>query len=99
MLISKGFASHVCQKTIPKGKIRRAPLGKIPLIEVPFKRVAVDIIGPIEPRSTQGNRYILPFMNYATRYPEAIALPSIEVERVTEALLESFCRLGFLERF
>lgn len=83
-----------CQRTVPKGKVRRAPLGKMPLIGVPFQRVAVDIVGPIEPRSTQGNRYIVTLMDYATRYPEAIALPSIEAERVAEALLDIFCRLG-----
>lgn len=83
-----------CQRTVPKGKIMRAPLGKMPLIEVPFQRVAVDIVGPIEPRSTRGNRYILTLMDYATRYPEAIALSSIEAERVAEALLEMFCRIG-----
>ena len=33
-------------------------------------------------------------MDYATRYPEAIALPSIETERVAEALVEMFSRVG-----
>jgi len=83
-----------CQRTIPRGKVVRAPLGKMPLIEVPFQRVAVDLVGPIEPRSAKGNRYILTLIDYASRYPEAVALPSIEAERVAEALLEMFCRLG-----
>ena len=34
-------------------------------------------------------------VDYATRYPEAVALPKIETERVAEALLEVFCRVGF----
>ena len=34
-------------------------------------------------------------MDYATRYPEAVALPSIETERVAEALIDMFCRVGF----
>ena len=33
-------------------------------------------------------------MDYATRYPETIALPSIEAERIAEALLELLCRFG-----
>ena len=57
-------------------------------------RVAVDIVGPIEPRSNNRSRYILTMMDYATRYPEAIALPSIETERVAEALVEIFSRVG-----
>ena len=33
-------------------------------------------------------------IDYATRYPEAIALPSIETERVAEALIAMFSRVG-----
>ena len=58
------------------------------MIETPFKRVAVDIDGPTEPRSERKSRYILTMINYATRYPEAVALPGIETERVAEALVE-----------
>ena len=67
-------------------------MGKLPLIDSPFKRVAVDIVGPIEPRSEKRNRYILTMIDYATRYPEAVALPSIETERKAEA--EMFSRVG-----
>ena len=62
------------------------PLGKLPLIDTPFKRVTVDIVGPIEPRSEKRNRYILTMIDYATRYPET--------ERVAEALVEMFSRVG-----
>ena len=70
------------------------PLGRLPLIDTLFKRVAVDIVGPIEPRSNNRSRYILTMMDYSTRYPEAIALPSIETERVAEALVKMFSRVG-----
>ena len=70
------------------------PLGKLPLIDTPFKRVAVDIVGPFEPRSEKRNRYILTMIDYATRYPEAVALPSIETGRVAEALVEMLGRVG-----
>ncbi len=33
--------SH-CQRTIPKGPVTRVPLGEMPLIDTPFKQVAVD---------------------------------------------------------
>ena len=84
-----------CQRAIPIGRISKAPLGKLPLIDTPFKRVAVDIIGPLNPVTDRRNRYILTLVDYATRYPEAIALPSIEAERVAEALIEMFSRIGF----
>ena len=84
----------ICQRTIQKGRVSKVPLGKLPLINTPFKRVAVYIVGPIEPRSEKRNRYILTMIDYATRYPEAVALPSIETERVAEALVEMFSRVG-----
>ena len=64
------------------------------MIDIPFKRVAVDIVGPIEPRSEKKSRFILTMIDYATRYPEAVALPGIETERVAEALVETFSRVG-----
>ena len=66
----------------------------MPLIDTPFRRVAVDLVGPIQPITERGNRYILTLVDYATRYPEAIALPRIETERVAEALFEICSRMG-----
>ncbi|XP_042144369.1 uncharacterized protein LOC120836664 [Ixodes scapularis] len=55
-------------------------------------RVAIDIVGPIAPVSGRGNRYILRMVDYATRYPDAVALPSIETERVAEALVKDLMK-------
>ena len=87
----------ICQRTIPKGKVPRVPLGKMPMVDIPFRRVAVDIVGPIEPRSDMKNKYILTMIDYATRYPEAVALPDITTERVAEALVQMFSRVGVPE--
>lgn len=84
----------LCQRTTPKGHTTRAPLVRVPVIETPFQRVAIDIVGPLNPKSAQGNRYILTMVDYATRYPDAVALPSVETERVAEALVEMFSRVG-----
>ena len=85
---------NICQRTIQKGRVTKVLLGKLPLIDTPFKRVAVDIVGPIEPRSERKSRYILTMIDYATRYPEAVALPGIETKHVAEALVEMFSRVG-----
>jgi len=82
---------------VSKGRNVRVPLGRMPLIDTPFKRVAIDIVGPIFPITDRKNRYILTLVDYATRYPEAIALPSIETERVAEALVDMFSRVGVPE--
>ncbi|PIK58927.1 hypothetical protein BSL78_04144 [Apostichopus japonicus] len=84
----------VCQRTVPKGRVGKLPLGTMPLIETPFQRVAIDIVGPIQPKTDRNNRYILTIVDYATRYPEAVALPSIETTRVAEALITVFSRVG-----
>ena len=42
----------ICQRTVQKGRVAKVPLGLLPLINTPFKRVAVDIVVPIEPRSS-----------------------------------------------
>ena len=84
----------ICQRNIRKGRVTKVPLGKLPLIDTPFKSVSVQLVGPIEPRSDKKSRYILTMIDYATRYPEAVALPSIEMERVAGALIEMFNRVG-----
>ena len=38
--------------------------------------------------------YAITMIDYATRYPEAVALPCIETERVAETLVEMFSRVG-----
>ena len=82
----------VCQKTTAKGSVPRLPLG-----DMPFRRVAVDLVGPISPASEKGHRYILTLVDYATKYPEAIPLRNIETETVAKALLDMYDRLRILE--
>ena len=44
----------ICQRTVTKGKLTKTPLGKMPLIEITFQRVAVDLVGPIAPVTNKG---------------------------------------------
>ena len=66
----------------------------MPIIDTPFQRVAIDLVGPLEPRTENRNKYILTLVDYATRYPEAVALSSVEIEAVAEALVSIFNRVG-----
>ena len=68
--------------------VQKVPIEKIPVVDVPFKRVAVDRIGPIEHASEAGHRYILTLEDYAIRYSEAIPLKRIDTETVAEALVD-----------
>ena len=87
----------ICQKTVSKGIVQKAPMENIPVVDVPFKRVAVDLIGPIESASEAEHRYILTHVDYATRYPEAVPLKRIDTETVAGALVDIYSRLGVPE--
>ena len=39
----------VCQRTVKKGNVKKVPLRSMPLIDTPFKRVAVDILIHLNP--------------------------------------------------
>ena len=84
----------VCQRTVDKGSVRRVPVQITPLVEVPFHKVAIDIIGPLTPPTDRKHRWILTLVDCATRYPEAIPLASTTTEAVAEALLSIFARVG-----
>ena len=79
------------------GAVPRAPLKEMLLIDLPFKRVAIDLVGPITPASEKGHRCILTLIVYATQYPEAVPLKNIDTESVAEALLNVCSRVGVPE--
>ena len=58
-----------CQRSV-RGLKLKSPLVPLPIIDIPFERIAEDIIGPL-PRTKAGNRYVLTLMDYGSRYPEA----------------------------
>ena len=62
----------------------KATLRPLLLIEIPFDRVAMDLIGPFD-WSTQGYRFVLVLVDYATRYPEAVPLRNISTKSVPQA--------------
>lgn len=64
----------------------------MPLIDTPFQRVAVRIIGPSKLVSNRGNRYIMTMVDFAT---DVMALPATDSATVTDGLAEIFCRIGF----
>ncbi len=75
----------ICQRTAVKGSVSKVTIEKMPVIDTPFKRLAVDLVGPIHPPSESGHRYILTLVDYSTRYPDAVPLKSITTETVAEA--------------
>ncbi len=85
-------ACRECQLVNPPATVK-APLRPLPLMEVPFERIGMDLIGPLE-RSARGHRFALVLVDYATRYPEAVPLRSISAKSVAEALFRLISRVG-----
>ena len=54
------------------GRATRPPLTPIPVAGA-FDRIGVDVIQ--FPRSSDGNRYAVVFMDYLTKWPEVFAVP------------------------
>ena len=82
-----------CQFMSKSKQTQKQLLKPLPIIDVPFKRVGVDIKGPL-PVTEQGNKYILVVCDYATRYPEAIPISDQTADTVAYAMLEIFSRTG-----
>ncbi|KYO47445.1 hypothetical protein Y1Q_0001239 [Alligator mississippiensis] len=71
----------------------KAPPRPMPIIETPFSRVALDIIGLLL-KSHNGYQYSLVLEDYATQFPEAVPLRSITAPKVAEELLKWIAWVG-----
>ena len=73
----------ICQRTVSKGRASHVPVGIIPLTYGPFIKVAIYLIGPLTP--SEGHKYILTMVDYASRYPEAIPLKGCTAKEIADA--------------
>ena len=83
---------EACQKT-SRVKPCHAPLIPLPIMDEPFQKIAMDIVGPL-PQSRSGNRYVLVICDYAIRYPEAVPMRTVDAESVAKELVKMFARVG-----
>ena len=64
-------------KKTPKTRKKKAPLNPLPVVEGPFDRVAVDVLGPFPP-TYNSNKYIIVFSDYSTDY---VNCPSLKEKK------------------
>ncbi|GFS88206.1 retrovirus-related Pol polyprotein from transposon 412 [Trichonephila clavipes] len=88
---------HGCQLRKVIRSVDKIPITPVSRPELPFQVVNGDLIGPVDPVSSQGHKYILCLMDQYSRWPEAIPLKSLMAKSMCEALLEIFSRTGIPE--
>jgi len=76
----------LCSKRKRNYGFKPAPLNPIP-IGMTFERWAMDILGLL-PVTTSGNKYILLFQEYRTKWVEGCSLPTIESKQIAKAFFE-----------
>ena len=72
---------------------KKAPLCPIPIVEEPFSRVVIDVVGSL-PRTKSGNVYLLTLMCSGTRYPDAIPVSSSKSRKLIPRLMDVFSKFG-----
>lgn len=65
----------------------------MPIINVPFSRIGMDVVRAL-PRSSAGYQYILVFIEYTMRYPNAEPLWALMVPHISEELIKWIARMG-----
>ena len=65
-------ACTVCAKR-KTPEVTKIPLNPINEADIPFDMMGVDILGPL-PETKSGNKYVVVFSDYASRWPEACPL-------------------------
>ena len=78
----------------PQRKVR-AQMMPIPVPTYPFERVSTDILGPLPQCRKTGNKYVLIFIDFFSKYVELIPLPDVKAETVALSFIKDvICRHG-----
>ena len=89
-------ACDTCQKYAGKKLATKAKMIPLPIIDVTFKRIAMDIVGPLD-QSELGCRSSSLSLAMLSRYPEAVVLKSIEAEVIAKELKKLLSRVDVPE--
>jgi hypothetical protein len=75
----------ICQKVVGRVKKTTFPLQPVS-VDSPFQQWGLDIIGPINPASSQQHKYIITTVNYFTIWSEATPLKVVNTNQVVSFL-------------
>lgn len=84
-----------CQKQHDKSKRFDRELHTVSVLGLlPFQRVAIDLAGPFR-KTASGNKYLMVFVCYLTKWVEAFAIPDSKAKTVARVFFnEGICRYG-----
>ena len=86
-------ACHKCQMTKVPRRPTRGDLKSMVAYE-PFALTSMDLLGPL-PMTSKGNKYLLVWTDYHTRWIEAVPIPDKEAYTIAKAFHEHVvCRYG-----
>ena len=80
---------HLCLSRKHPHQYFVEPMNPIP-VSGPFDRVSVDVLGPVHV-TERGNRYIIVFCDFLTKYVEAFAVPDVKTETIAPIFVEEIC--------
>ena len=80
---------HCAMKKSPKNR-PKTPLLPIP-VEGPFNMIGVDAVDPFSVTKS-GNRYLIVYTDYLTKWPECFAVPTIDAPVVADLLVNEIIR-------
>ena len=71
----------------------------VPIVSIPrpansFEVVHIDLMGPIDPPSSRGHKYVLGVIDQATRWVEAVPLRTLTDKETCDALVSIFQRIS-----
>ncbi len=72
---------------------KSAKLVERPILTVPFKLVAIDIVDPL-PKARRGVKYLLKYVCLASRWPEACPMRTCSANEVAECFVDIISRTG-----
>ena len=83
-------------RKVAQGTTHKVPMVSLPVMSVPFARIAMDMVGPL-PQTDEGHKFVLTVCDYGMKFPEAFPMKTTTSKEVAEALVELFSRVGLPE--
>jgi hypothetical protein len=86
-----------CEPCLQRSRLRitdRVPIREIERPELPGAHLMMDVIGPIDPPSAQGHKYLLCVIDVCTSWPSVYLLKNLSAKSVCECLCDLFSTLG-----